>query len=65
PLTANGKRDRKALPVPTPQAWIGRVYEAPANALESTLAGLWAEVLKLERVGRHDSFFELGGHSLL
>ena len=65
PLTANGKIDRKALPVPAFEALISRDFEAPADALEHTLAQLWAEVLKLEQVGRHDSFFELGGHSLL
>ncbi|MGY2288771.1 amino acid adenylation domain-containing protein [Pseudomonas sp. SDO5215_S409] len=65
PLTANGKVDRKALPVPPLEALASRAFEAPANALEHTLAGLWAQVLKLAQVGRHDSFFELGGHSLL
>ncbi len=65
PLTANGKVDRKALPEPALDALIMREFEAPADALEQTLARLWAEVLKLEQVGRHDSFFELGGHSLL
>ncbi|QHF44605.1 non-ribosomal peptide synthetase [Pseudomonas sp. S35] len=65
PLTANGKVDRKALPVPALDALVSRVFEAPTDALEQTLAHLWAEVLKLEQVGRHDSFFELGGHSLL
>ncbi|MDE2036696.1 MAG: amino acid adenylation domain-containing protein, partial [Pseudomonas sp.] len=65
PLTANGKVDRKALPVPALEASASRVFEAPANELEQTLARLWAEVLRLEQVGRHDSFFELGGHSLL
>nr|QLY89264.1 pseudodesmin synthetase [Pseudomonas sp.] len=65
PLTANGKVDRKALPAPRPEALVHREYEAPASPLEQTLAQAWAEVLKLERVGRHDSFFELGGHSLL
>ncbi len=65
PLTANGKVDRKALPVPTWDASASGTFEAPVDALEQTLAQLWAEVLKLEQVGRHDSFFELGGHSLL
>ena len=65
PLTANGKVDRKALPIPAWDALISRDFEAATDALEHTLAQLWAEVLKLERVGRHDSFFELGGHSLL
>ncbi|QHD06666.1 non-ribosomal peptide synthetase [Pseudomonas sp. R76] len=65
PLTANGKIDRKALPVPALEALHRRDFEAPADALEQTLAQLWAEVLKLAQVGRHDSFFELGGHSLL
>ncbi|WP_395608028.1 amino acid adenylation domain-containing protein [Pseudomonas sp. B22129] len=65
PLTANGKVDRKALPVPALEALHSRDFEAPVGALEQTLAQLWAGVLKLEQVGRHDSFFELGGHSLL
>ncbi|WLH37957.1 amino acid adenylation domain-containing protein [Pseudomonas sp. FP2196] len=65
PLNNNGKVDRKALPVPTPQALLTRVYEAPTNPVEANLALLWAEVLQVERVGRHDNFFELGGHSLL
>ncbi|WP_106804286.1 non-ribosomal peptide synthetase [Pseudomonas sp. S5D5] len=65
PLTANGKVDRKALPAPEWDALSRRDFEAPSDALEHTLARLWAEVLKLEQVGRHDSFFELGGHSLL
>ncbi|TAY60579.1 phosphopantetheine-binding protein, partial [Rhizobium ruizarguesonis] len=49
---------RKALPVPDDDAYARRAYEAP-------LAGIWAELLGVERVGRHDNFFELGGHSLL
>ena len=65
PLTPNGKLDRKALPAPQGDAFASRQYEAPQGELEQTLAGLWCEVLKLERVGRHDNFFELGGHSLL
>ncbi|MFJ2709596.1 amino acid adenylation domain-containing protein [Pseudomonas sp. NPDC087346] len=65
PLTANGKLDRKALPAPGPEALIRRVYEAPQGDVETALAQIWAEVLQVERVGRHDHFFELGGHSLL
>ncbi|WP_313285103.1 non-ribosomal peptide synthetase [Pseudomonas sp.] len=65
PLTANGKLDRKALPVPDQAALISRGYEAPQGEVESLLAQIWQDVLKLERVGRHDHFFELGGHSLL
>nr|WP_272911846.1 phosphopantetheine-binding protein [Pseudomonas carnis] len=42
-----------------------REYAAPEGDTEILLAQLWAELLKVERVGRHDNFFELGGHSLL
>ena len=65
PLTANGKVDRKALPAPGPDDLIRREYEAPQGEVEIALAQIWAEVLQVERVGRHDHFFELGGHSLL
>ncbi|WP_455883826.1 amino acid adenylation domain-containing protein [Pseudomonas putida] len=65
PLTANGKLDRKALPDPEQSALLSRAYEAPQGAVETTLARIWAEVLQVEQVGRHDHFFELGGHSLL
>ncbi|GFM84914.1 hypothetical protein PSCICO_03130 [Pseudomonas cichorii] len=65
PLTPNGKLDRKALPAPDQQALISRGYEAPQGETEIILAQIWADVLKVERVGRHDHFFELGGHSLL
>ncbi|TFY89458.1 amino acid adenylation domain-containing protein [Pseudomonas nabeulensis] len=65
PLNANGKLDRKALP----DLEIGQLhsqdYLAPRTELETTLAAIWAEVLKVERVGVQDNFFELGGHSLL
>jgi thioesterase domain-containing protein len=64
PLTANGKLDRKALPLPEDDAYVVRGYQAPVGEIESHLARLWAELLKLEHVGRHDNFFELGGHSL-
>jgi arthrofactin-type cyclic lipopeptide synthetase B len=65
PLTTNGKLDRKALPVPDTDALVRRGYEAPQGAVETTIAGLWQDLLKLDRVGRDDNFFELGGHSLL
>nr|WP_279627603.1 non-ribosomal peptide synthetase [Pseudomonas salomonii] len=65
PLTANGKLDRKALPEPGLEALISRGYEAPEGEVETALAQIWADVLKLAQVGRHDNFFELGGHSLL
>ncbi|MBO1542134.1 non-ribosomal peptide synthetase, partial [Pseudomonas sp. OA65] len=65
PLTPNGKLDRKALPTPDLDALITRGYEAPQGEIETTLAQVWSELLKVERVGRHDHFFELGGHSLL
>jgi amino acid adenylation domain-containing protein/FkbM family methyltransferase len=65
PLTANGKLDRKALPAPDQISVADREYAAPVAQTETALARIWAEVLKVERVGREDNFFELGGHSLL
>jgi amino acid adenylation domain-containing protein/non-ribosomal peptide synthase protein (TIGR01720 family) len=64
PLTANGKVDRKALPEPG-QMDSGGEYVGPRTAVEELVAGIWSEVLGVERVGIHDNFFELGGHSLL
>ncbi|AVA24298.1 non-ribosomal peptide synthetase [Rhizobium sp. NXC24] len=64
PLTPNGKLDRKALPAPV-MATAKDDYVPPEGYTEQLLAAIWAEVLQLERVGRHDNFFALGGHSLL
>jgi len=66
PLTPNGKVDRRALPAPDQnRPELEESFVAPRNAVEETLARIWAEVLKLNRVGIHDNFFDLGGHSLL
>ncbi|HSF43683.1 MAG TPA: non-ribosomal peptide synthase/polyketide synthase [Thermoanaerobaculia bacterium] len=64
PLLANGKVDRKALPAPT-ESREDRAWTPPRNPVEATLASLWAEALRLDRVGVHDNFFELGGDSIL
>jgi acyl-coenzyme A synthetase/AMP-(fatty) acid ligase/acyl carrier protein len=66
PLTPSGKLDRKALPIlDRAQLGAGEAFVPPRSPLEQTLAGIWAEVLRVERIGVHDNFFELGGHSLL
>ncbi|MGY3533172.1 amino acid adenylation domain-containing protein [Bradyrhizobium sp. USDA 4452] len=65
PLTPNGKLDRNALPAPADEAYALAAYEPPQGAVETALAQIWAELLGVERIGRHDHFFELGGHSLL
>jgi acyl-coenzyme A synthetase/AMP-(fatty) acid ligase len=66
PLNPSGKIDRKALPAPElSRDVLGVEYVAPRNSTEELLAGIWAEVLKIERIGAHDNFFALGGHSLL
>ncbi|WP_239657423.1 non-ribosomal peptide synthetase [Mycobacterium riyadhense] len=62
PLTVSGKVDRRALPVPEIDS--GVVYRAPRDRRELVLAGLFAEVLGLPRVGIDDGFFDLGGDSL-
>ncbi|MFH8802243.1 amino acid adenylation domain-containing protein [Streptomyces sp. NPDC017936] len=64
PLSPNGKVDRKALPVPDRTGGTTVPFTAPATAGEELLAGLWTQVLGLERVGTRDDFFEIGGDSM-
>jgi amino acid adenylation domain-containing protein len=65
PLTANGKVDRCALPAPDgTRSGTDTEYVAPRTPTEEVLAGIWAGVLGVERVGIKDNFFELGGHSM-
>ncbi|NEY83022.1 amino acid adenylation domain-containing protein, partial [Bacillus sp. 3H-10] len=64
PLTANGKIDRKALPVPDESEIVGVEYEAPRNEVEEKLASIWQDILGVEKIGINDHFFEMGGHSL-
>jgi amino acid adenylation domain-containing protein len=66
PSTSTGKVDRRALPPPEqrrPGLDVG--FLAPRTPMEKTLAGIWQDVLGVEKVGVHDDFFDLGGHSLL
>jgi len=66
PRTPNGKIDRRALPAPpTNRPDLGYPYAPPMTPVEERLAGIWAEVLDMDRVGVHDHFLDLGGHSLL
>ncbi|MBG0810438.1 amino acid adenylation domain-containing protein [Methylosinus sp. H3A] len=65
PLTANGKLDRAALPPPPRMAASDAAYVAPRPGDEESLAEIWRDLLKLERVGANDNFFLLGGHSML
>ncbi|CBW75576.1 Non-ribosomal peptide synthetase modules [Mycetohabitans rhizoxinica HKI 454] len=65
PLTQSGKLDRRALPAPHADAFARQAYEAPQGEAETVLATIWAELLGLSHIGRHDSFFALGGNSLL
>ncbi|HYW08983.1 MAG TPA: non-ribosomal peptide synthetase, partial [Longimicrobium sp.] len=66
PRTPNGKVDRAALPLPGGDGAVEPAgYLAPRTVVEEVLAGIWAEVLGVERVGADDDFFERGGHSLL
>ena len=63
PMTPNGKTDVKSLP--EPQLAVSTAYEAPANETERTFCGIFADILKMDKVGATDNFFELGGTSLV
>lgn len=66
PLTANGKVDRNALPVPEVSSTEAEAkYSAPRSAPEAVLAQIWEQVLDVRPIGVKDNFFDLGGHSLL
>ncbi len=66
PLTPNGKVDRRALPSPDPVQDVGRTAAVmPSSPLESLIASICSQVLRVESIGVHDNFFELGGNSLL
>ncbi|KAF9342356.1 hypothetical protein BGX26_007710, partial [Mortierella sp. AD094] len=56
---------RRALPEPDISSFVSQEYEAPQSELECTLAVIWSDILKIDRVGRRDNFFMLGGHSLV
>jgi amino acid adenylation domain-containing protein/non-ribosomal peptide synthase protein (TIGR01720 family) len=65
PLTPNGKVDRRALPAPDQaRPDLERPFVLPRGPFEEAVAGIWTEVLGVERVGADDNFFDLGGHSL-
>jgi thioesterase domain-containing protein len=66
PLSANGKVDRRALTTQRgTQLGATPPFVAPRDAMEETLAGIWRDLLRVDRIGAYDDFFELGGHSLL
>jgi amino acid adenylation domain-containing protein len=66
PLTTSGKIDRTALPIPDlTRPDLAGEFIAPRTPIEALLAGMWSDLLGVERIGINDNFFDLGGHSLL
>jgi amino acid adenylation domain-containing protein len=66
PLTPNGKLDRKALPVPGQTApALEQAFVEPRTRTEETVASIWQDLLRVDKIGVHHDFFELGGHSLI
>jgi len=64
PRTPNGKLDKKNLPAPGASVVSEVGYVAPQSEIERTIADVWQETLRLDKVGVNDNFFEIGGHSL-
>jgi len=66
PMTSNGKIDRKALPPSeSMRSDLGTRYIAPRDRTEEILSEIWADLLKLEKIGIDDNYFELGGDSII
>lgn len=66
PLLPNGKLNRKALPLPvTARPTLSTSYVPAESAFQEKLAGIWCDLLNVDKIGIHDTFFQLGGHSLL
>jgi amino acid adenylation domain-containing protein len=66
PLSPTGKVDRRGLPAPgEARPDLGQAFVPPRDSIEEAVAGIWATMLRVDRVGVHDDFFALGGHSLL
>ena len=65
PRMGSGKVDRQGLPDPGRTRGADEAFVAPRTPLEQSLAAIWSQLLRLERVGANDNFFDLGGHSLL
>jgi amino acid adenylation domain-containing protein len=66
PLTPSGKLDRKALPAPDQtRPELERAFVEPRTRTEETVASIWRDLLRVERIGADHNFFELGGHSLI
>ncbi len=66
PRAPGGKVDRRSLPAPgAARPEVGATFVAPRGPVEEVVAGIWAALLGVERVGAFDDFFDLGGHSLL
>ena len=65
PVTASGKVDRRALPVPgSARPELQTAYQPPRTDLETQLSAIWEEILGIDAIGVQDNFFELGGSSL-